>query len=223
MSGPKVQHPGGLSLAWCPSSDAVWRTRLGTLGGAVRRRSGPPAEPDACGLDAALDTTCRLDESRQKTDTGPGGDRVSGPTGEEVPMPEIVDVIAREVLDSRGNPTVEVDVFVDAGVSGNILYGRAARRHRSVGILKALGASMRDVFRLFFSEALLLGGFGALLGIGISVLLSKLMESTLGFEQISIGVLGAGILSAWAFTMALTVFPALQAARIPAAEAIRNE
>jgi len=105
----------------------------------------------------------------------------------------------------------------------NILYGRAVRRHRSVGILKALGASMRDVFRLFFSEALLLGGFGAVLGIGISVLLSKLMESTLGFEQISVAVLAAGIAGAWAITMALTVFPALQAARVPAAEAIRNE
>jgi len=105
----------------------------------------------------------------------------------------------------------------------NILYGRAVRRHRSVGILKALGASMRDVFRLFLSEALLLGGFGAFLGVGISVLLSKLMESTLGFERISAGVLGAGIVGAWAITMALTVFPALQAARVPAAEAIRNE
>jgi putative ABC transport system permease protein len=105
----------------------------------------------------------------------------------------------------------------------NILYSRAVRRHRSVGILKALGASMADVFRLFFSEALLLGGFGAVLGIGISVLLSKLMESTLGFQRIPPGVLTAGIVGAWAVTMALTVYPALQAARVPAAQAIRNE
>ncbi len=33
-------------------------------------------------------------------------------------MTEIVDIIAREILDSRGNPTVEVDVYVDAGVFG---------------------------------------------------------------------------------------------------------
>ena len=105
----------------------------------------------------------------------------------------------------------------------NILYARAVRRYRSVGILKALGASMGHVFRLFFSEALLLGGFGALLGIGISLLLSKLMESTLGFERIPAGILAAGIVGAWAITMALTVYPALQAARVPAAEAIRNE
>lgn len=37
---------------------------------------------------------------------------------------EIVDVFAREVLDSRANPTVEVEVIVDAG--GNQVMGRAA-------------------------------------------------------------------------------------------------
>ena len=30
----------------------------------------------------------------------------------------IVEVIAREVLDSRGNPTVEVDVILDGGALG---------------------------------------------------------------------------------------------------------
>lgn len=35
-------------------------------------------------------------------------------------MPIIIDVTAREILDSRGNPTVEVDVMVDGG------FGRAA-------------------------------------------------------------------------------------------------
>jgi enolase len=33
-------------------------------------------------------------------------------------MAEIVDVIAREILDSRGNPTVEVDVHLENGVMG---------------------------------------------------------------------------------------------------------
>ena len=31
---------------------------------------------------------------------------------------EIVDVLAREILDSRGNPTVEVEVFLDDGTVG---------------------------------------------------------------------------------------------------------
>jgi enolase len=33
-------------------------------------------------------------------------------------MTEIIDVKAREILDSRGNPTLEVDVFLDSGAVG---------------------------------------------------------------------------------------------------------
>jgi len=33
-------------------------------------------------------------------------------------MSEIIDVLAREILDSRGNPTVEVEVTLDSGVLG---------------------------------------------------------------------------------------------------------
>src|SRR5580765_1481335 len=33
-------------------------------------------------------------------------------------MSAIVDIVAREILDSRGNPTVEVDVTLDGGALG---------------------------------------------------------------------------------------------------------
>ncbi len=33
-------------------------------------------------------------------------------------MGEIVDLIAREILDSRGNPTIEVDAYLDSGIMG---------------------------------------------------------------------------------------------------------
>ncbi|MFN7164545.1 MAG: phosphopyruvate hydratase, partial [Hyphomonas sp.] len=33
-------------------------------------------------------------------------------------MSEIIDIHAREILDSRGNPTVEVDVTLDDGTTG---------------------------------------------------------------------------------------------------------
>ena len=36
-------------------------------------------------------------------------------------MSEIYEIIAREIIDSRGNPTVEVDVILDSGA-----FGRAA-------------------------------------------------------------------------------------------------
>ncbi|HTR99621.1 MAG TPA: phosphopyruvate hydratase, partial [Bacteroidota bacterium] len=31
---------------------------------------------------------------------------------------EITDIVAREILDSRGNPTIEVDVTLENGVRG---------------------------------------------------------------------------------------------------------
>ena len=40
------------------------------------------------------------------------------PTRHSNDMSAIVDVIAREILDSRGNPTVEADVVLESGVSG---------------------------------------------------------------------------------------------------------
>ena len=40
-------------------------------------------------------------------------------------MSAIVDVIAREILDSRGNPTVEADVLLESGVMGRAAVTRA--------------------------------------------------------------------------------------------------
>jgi putative ABC transport system permease protein len=105
----------------------------------------------------------------------------------------------------------------------NILLGRAMRRRRNVGILKALGATVRNVFTLFFLEAFIIGAAGAVLGAGVSMLISSLMASSIAGGAIVSATLFAGIFAAWAITAALTLFPALQASRIPAADALRYE
>ncbi len=68
-------------------------------------------------------------------------------------MSAIVDVIAREILDSRGNPTVEADVLLESGVLGRAavpsgasvgtkeaveLRDRDAQRYAGKGVLKAV-------------------------------------------------------------------------------------
>ncbi len=53
-------------------------------------------------------------------------------------MIEIVDVVAREILDSRGNPTVEVEVILDDGVVGRAAVPSGA----STGIYEA--CELRD-------------------------------------------------------------------------------
>lgn len=105
----------------------------------------------------------------------------------------------------------------------NILLGRAMRRRKNVGILKALGATVRNVFNLFFLEALLIGAAGAVAGTGISMLISRMMMTTMSGGAVVSIVLFLGIFGAWIVTAALTLFPALQASRIPAADALRYE
>ena len=43
-------------------------------------------------------------------------------------MSVIIDVYGREVLDSRGNPTVEVEVVLEDGAFGRAAVPRALRR-----------------------------------------------------------------------------------------------
>lgn len=49
-------------------------------------------------------------------------------------MSEIVDIIAREILDSRGNPTVEVDVITESGYIGRaaVPSGASTGKHEAV-------------------------------------------------------------------------------------------
>jgi enolase len=85
-------------------------------------------------------------------------------------MPEIIDIVAREILDSRGNPTVEVDVTLDDGSFGRaaVPSGASTGAHEAVemrdndpkrylgkGVRKAVDAVNGEIF-----EAI--GGFEAL-------------------------------------------------------------
>ena len=76
-------------------------------------------------------------------------------------MTAIVNVVAREILDSRGNPTVEVDVLLEDGSMGRAAVPSGAStgtreavelrdgdkgRYGGKGVLKAVEAVNRDIF-----------------------------------------------------------------------------
>jgi enolase len=76
-------------------------------------------------------------------------------------MTAIIDIIAREILDSRGNPTVEVDVTLEDGSMGRaaVPSGASTGAHEAVelrdgdksryggkGVTKAVEAVNRDIF-----------------------------------------------------------------------------
>jgi enolase len=76
-------------------------------------------------------------------------------------MPDIVDITAREILDSRGNPTVEVDVTLEDGAFGRaaVPSGASTGAHEAVekrdgdetryggkGVLQAVDAANGEIF-----------------------------------------------------------------------------
>ncbi|MDB5441011.1 MAG: enolase [Caulobacteraceae bacterium] len=79
----------------------------------------------------------------------------------EIAMTEIVDITAREILDSRGNPTVEVDVTLEDGAFGRaaVPSGASTGAHEAVekrdgdksryggkGVLSAVAAVNGEIF-----------------------------------------------------------------------------
>ena len=64
-------------------------------------------------------------------------------------------------------------------VMGNMMAMTVRERTREVGLLKALGFQRGTIAGLFISEALLVTTIGALLGIGVAVLLFRSVDLSL--------------------------------------------
>ena len=84
-------------------------------------------------------------------------------------MSSIVDVVAREILDSRGNPTVEADVLIESGVMGRAAVPSGAStgsrealelrdqdkaRYGGKGVLKAVEHINTEIYTLSLHDAL---------------------------------------------------------------------
>ncbi len=78
-------------------------------------------------------------------------------------MSSIVDIIAREIIDSRGNPTVEVDVYLESGAAGRAAVPSGAstgsyeavelrdgdkKRYNGKGVTKAVDAVNEEIFEV---------------------------------------------------------------------------
>jgi ABC-type antimicrobial peptide transport system permease subunit len=113
--------------------------------------------------------------------------------------------------------------FIAAVNVSNILLSRTIRQFRSIGILKALGASKADIFRLYFLESgfLALGGMAA--GIALTVLLSGFLATQLGSGALSELGIVLGVAASTIITMLITLYPSFQASKVPAAQAVKME
>ncbi|MGI9045133.1 MAG: ABC transporter permease [Gemmatimonadaceae bacterium] len=117
-----------------------------------------------------------------------------------------------------------IGLIVGAIVIMNIMLVAVAERTREIGIRKALGARRRDIMSQFLVEAATLSTVGAIIGIGIGILLSQFiaavspLPATVAPWSIIAGVIvgaGVGIISG--------IYPASRASRLDPILALRSE
>ncbi len=101
-------------------------------------------------------------------------------------------------------------------------------RRREIGLLLAKGFSSGQLFRLFLSESLLIGIFGGLIGVGLSLLLSPYFVTALGSQfggtpaVLTPEVIIMAIIFSTGITVLSTFRPSRRAAKLPAVDALKE-
>jgi len=109
-------------------------------------------------------------------------------------------------------------------VNVNIQMASLKDRVREVGVKMAIGASSREIFKSFMTEALLLTVLGSLAGLAVGVLFSWLITRVLGVPlAMGLDSFVWAFLLAFGFGFAFSLFPAWKASRLSPMEALRYE
>ncbi len=125
---------------------------------------------------------------------------------------------------------VSVSLVVSSIMIGIITYISVLERIKEIGILRAVGASKKDISRVFNAETLIIGFVSGIIGIGATLLLTipinLILSALAGIKNVaSLPVAGAFILVG--ISMLLTFIAGLVPSRIAAkkdpVEALRSE
>ncbi len=125
---------------------------------------------------------------------------------------------------------VAISLIVSSIMIGIITYISVLERTKEIGILRAIGASKKDISRVFNAETFIVGLVAGLLGIGITLLLlipiNAIIQSLTGITGIaSLPVVGAIVLViiSMLLTMIAGLIPSKMASKKDPVEALRTE
>ncbi len=137
----------------------------------------------------------------------------------------IIDIISYVLM-----AFVSVSLIVSSIMIGIITYISVLERTKEIGVLRAIGASKRDISHVFNAEAFIIGLISGLLGIGVTLLLnfpiSVLVEQLTGVSNIaSLPVLGGVflVLISLLLTTIAGLIPSRIASKKDPVEALRSE
>jgi putative ABC transport system permease protein len=106
----------------------------------------------------------------------------------------------------------------------NIMLVSVTERTREIGIRLAIGALERDVLTQFLVEAVVLSGFGGLVGVGLAITASAFAARALSVPLVlSPAMIVGAFLFACAVGVVFGYFPARRAARLNPIDALRHE
>lgn len=125
---------------------------------------------------------------------------------------------------------VSIALIVSSIMIGIITYISVLERTKEIGILRSVGASKRDISRVFNAETVIVGFTAGLLGIGVTLLLnipiSFIAQRLTGIGNIAVLPAGAAVILAAisvALTMIAGLLPSKMAAKRDPVTALRTE
>ncbi len=126
---------------------------------------------------------------------------------------------------------VAISLVVSSIMIGIITYISVLERTKEIGILRSVGASKKDVSRVFNAETLIVGFVAGALGIGITLLfllpINMILHHLTGIDNLSATLPVAGAVILVVISMALTLIagliPSGIAAKKDPVEALRTE
>ena len=144
-----------------------------------------------------------------------------------------------EVLISHFQKNINLISFIAVFVGMYLIYNAVSisvvQRRKEIGILRALGATRREIISLFLGETFVMAIVGSGLGLVIGVLFAKSAIGAVGqtvselyqrtsISEIAVSLpdLAIGFLTGIAASLAAALFPALASTRITPVSAIRS-